>query len=136
MPTRVLRLTRYNYRRLASGVSSIFNQNTNSELSVRLERENPTEFDYRQNLHMECGVLALDPPPSYAASLEQQQQNVGGNRTSTAAKYRSEDVATKLSPPPYEDISHKRRRATVIHLNVISVSGGETPANIVSDSYV
>ena len=48
--------------------SSTLIRHRDCEFSVRFE--NTTEFDIRQNLHLERGVLALESPPSYATAMD------------------------------------------------------------------
>jgi hypothetical protein len=53
------------------------------------------EFDYRQNLHMECGVVALEPPPPYTIAMKELTHQVDGEREPDEGTYR------RGSPPPY-----------------------------------
>lgn len=78
-----------------------------------------SEFDYRQNLHMECGVVALEPPPPYTAvekDLEQQTQEgaaseeeVEGEERNYAAVLCMRPRNTRESPPPYDERDRARR---------------------------
>lgn len=131
----------HNYTRRTRGTSTLLNLSFEEEGSRLI-----TEFDFRQSLHMECGVVALEPPPSYAAAMktfnkqtgqqrelaEGQQREVvegGGCRVShnesttmfiTSARGEvsaSGMMVSKGSPPPYrEDTS-----SHAIQMNAISV---------------
>lgn len=111
-----------NYRRLTRDTSTVLNLSFDEEGSRVV-----TEFDFRQSLHMECGVLALEPPPSYAAAMKTVQvQSKGGQR---AVSVRESNIdgpdptstpitrtLPKESPPPY----HEETSSHAIHLNVLS----------------
>jgi len=53
------------YRRLTRDTAAFLNMSFEEDRGQVV-----TEFDFRQSLHMECGVLALESPPSYTAALK------------------------------------------------------------------
>ena len=67
-------LTQHSYRRLTQNTSSLLDQSI-SDVNRSFEEggysQEVTEFDYRQTLHMECGVVALEPPPSYTVAMKE-----------------------------------------------------------------
>lgn len=90
-----------------------------------------TEFDYRQSLHMECGVLALEPPPSYTTAMNNptDHQAQGGSTENEEEKRVSVNYRAALqlsaknnrgSPPPYDgnrDRACRSRGTTEGHRN-------------------
>lgn len=129
-------LAEANYRRLTRDTSTILNLSFDEGRSQVV-----TEFDFRQSLHMECGVVALEPPPSYTAAMKSVQERTGGQKEAVVgdshrglgdeshvpfSSARGEVQANgkmmpKGSPPPYREnmSSHD------IHLNVMSVIRSE-----------
>lgn len=120
----VFRLTRHTYERLTqSGSIRDGDENAGNETNRVV-----TEFDYRQNLHMECGVVALEPPPPYAIAMKElTRQMESAEREGRGTRVRATNdrsgytpVASPVnprireSPPPYEE----RERA-----------GGNRPGN-------
>ncbi len=122
----VFRLTQHTYHRLTQS-GSLLNQN-DGDVRVRYEddigtryendaRRLVTEFDYRQHLHMECGVVALEPPPPYTIAMKELTHRTDrGGHTARAREEgevdegflmgsRGEDQGTsKGSPPPYNQM--------------------------------
>lgn len=130
LPMSVFRLTQHNYRRVTSrGNSTILDSR---EMSVRYmdegESQVVSEFDYRQNLHLECGVLALEPPPPYA-EVEKDVEQVGeeGNQNDEVEEEGDErnyaavlcvqpSTSGRGEPPPYQE----RDRAASRLRNMVS----------------
>lgn len=127
LPMSVFRLTEHSYRRLTSSNSStIINQNSSAGRSYADEESSQvvTDFDYRQSLHMECGVVALEPPPSYTVAMEGLHQQIQGGSTSEEEgetdERPSQNHAALLRmnsgndrefppPPPYDESDRGRR---------------------------
>lgn len=109
----VFRLTRHTYETLTqSGSIRDSDENAGHENNRVV-----AEFDYRQNLHMECGVVAMDPPPPYAIAMKELTQRRMGRvdtqreERGRAANDRSGclpmaspvNPGIRGSPPPYEE---------------------------------
>lgn len=133
VPMRVLRLTQHSYRRLISSSSTAVNHNESFGYEDQ-NRHEVTEFDYRQNLHMECGVVALEPPPSYAAAMKEQhhkrprEENSPCSSSTGQEEEGDEDrverrenytsiihLSSAGSPPPYDEdgeslVTNRRER--------------------------
>ena len=123
------------YRRLTGDTAAFLNMSFEEDGGHIV-----TEFDFRQSLHMECGVLALESPPSYTAALKntrEEAQRLDADNTSINGESTSKDQAreasgrvsvrervararenVRRSPPPY---SEKTSNHT-IHLGDISGS--------------
>ncbi len=114
VPMRMLRLTQTGYRRLTGGSST-----RDMELGRRIGNDDITEFDYRQNLHLERGVLSLEPPPSYTVAMSQVNGESEEYQSETNGEQESEDSSTnntavlnmKGSLPPY-DPRHSTTRSS------------------------
>ncbi len=115
IPMTVFQLTQRSYRRLTQSTSSILDQ---SITNLRFEdhgdhNREVTEFDYRQTLHMECGVVALEPPPSYTMATKELGHQIHENspdaNTTQEQPETSENGDTNPSSikesslPPYEE---------------------------------
>ena len=84
VPMSIFRLTQHTYHRLtqSGSILSCSGEEGNTAGGGGSNRTGSrgggqivTEFDYRQNLHMECSVMALEPPPPYAIAMK--ELNVG-----------------------------------------------------------
>lgn len=146
----VFRLTRHTYQRLTQ--SGSFQNQISEESNASASRHgNETsqffsEFDYRQNLHMECGVMALEAPPSYAIAMKElshddtdntrqprergeltnwtQQREEGATRVPSAAQLGQQSIG---GPPPYDDRGRNNRYGNVV------ASGGGSSSNEVAE---
>lgn len=111
----VFRLTQHTHERLTqSGSIRDSNENTGYETNRVV-----AEFDYRQNLHMECGVVAMEPPPPYTIAMKElTQQMESAEREGRGIRSVIRDRTTtdgyvpmaspvnpviRESPPPYEE---------------------------------
>ncbi len=96
------------YRRLTRGSSTIMNLSFEEDGGQVV-----TEFDFRQSLHMECGVLALEPPPSYTASLIKHGRTKG--RTVSESAINSGTQYTLQDEPEEEDRRHGQEESCFKH---------------------
>lgn len=107
----VFRLTRHTYERLTQSGSIRDGSDANAfPRCVSETNQVVTEFDYRQNLHMGCGVVALEPPPPYAIAMKELPHCMDRGNTQRVASERGADECSTVaspgnrgSPPPYEE---------------------------------
>lgn len=103
----VFRLTQHTYQILAQS-GSVREDGDAATLPRHMGPNNRvvTEFDYRQNLHMECGVVALDPPPTYAIAMKELPQNHAKRERGASMHSGNIPMASPVSrgsPPPYKE---------------------------------
>lgn len=118
VPMRVLRLTQHSYRRLISSSSTAVNHNESFGYEDQ-NRHEVTEFDYRQNLHMECGVVALEPPPSYAAAMKEQHHK----RPREENSHCSSSTGQEEEEGDEDRVERRENYTSIIHLS----SAGSPP---------
>ena len=122
IPMNVFRLTQHSYQRISRENSTILN---NQQMSMSYEDEGSnivSEFDYRQCLHMECGVVALEPPPPYTAAVVKtagqqstregaasEEQVEGEERNYDSVQCIHQGSRNTIPPPPYEERDRARR---------------------------
>lgn len=85
----VFQLTQHSYRRLAQSNSSLHQSIREPNISLDSGSYNH-DFDYRQTLHMECGVVALEPPPSYTVAMKELDQQLKEAKTDTSMEEMAE----------------------------------------------
>ena len=106
----VFRLTQHTYQILTQS-GSVRDDGDATTLPRYVSQSNRvvTEFDYRQNLHMECGVVALDPPPPYAIAMKElphnrtERERGGASKRSSCNIPMASPVSRGSPPPSYEE---------------------------------
>lgn len=139
------RLTQHTYQRLTQ--SGSIRDDSNASTFPRFVSETNqvvTEFDYRQSLHMECGVVALEPPPPYTmkeiphcmdrGDTERANGERGANEPNSYTPMTS--PVNRESPPPYEErermganggsSEERRRKSELVLLTSTPLNAGHS----------